>query len=305
MEQPIRIGMIGLDTSHAPAFAELFNDATHSYHVHGGQVVAAYPGGSADFPLSINRVAGFTAELREKYGAAILDSPEAVAEQADAILLITADGRLHEEQFRAVAPYGKPVFIDKPLTVDPQAAERISELAERHRIPVMSASALRYAEALTVSLDSVEDGAEIHGADCFGPMQIEPTQSGFYWYGIHTADMLYRIMGPGCSSVSAVSSGDSDSIVGIWEDGRIGTIRGSRRPGQSYAAAIHTTAGTKLSHMASHAKPYYASLLERVIRMFKTGQCDVRLEETIEIIKFLDAANRSVATGGQVKLNSR
>nr|WP_072329220.1 MULTISPECIES: Gfo/Idh/MocA family oxidoreductase [unclassified Paenibacillus] len=298
--------MIGLDTSHAPAFAKLLNEPSHPYYVAGGTVVAAYPAGSPDFPLSINRVAGFTAELRDTYSAAILDSPEAVAEQADALLLISADGRVHEEHFRAVAPYGKPVFIDKPLTVDPHAALRIAEQAERYRIPVMSSSALRYAEALTEVLRSIRtDGAEIAGADCFGPMYMEPTQPGFYWYGVHTADMLYRVMGPGCVSVAAVRSGDSDTITGIWADGRIGTIRGSRSPGQEFAAAVHTSAGTRFADTTSHPKPYYASMLEHVIRLFHTGESDVPLMETVEIIRFLDAANRSLSSGGaRIRLDS-
>ena len=62
----LKIGMIGLDTSHVTAFVDLLNDKSHEFHVPGCQVVKAFPGGSAKFSLSANRVEGFTKELSEK-----------------------------------------------------------------------------------------------------------------------------------------------------------------------------------------------------------------------------------------------
>ena len=40
----------------------------------GVRVVAAYPGGSPDLPSSHDRVAGYTRELKEKYGVEIVDA---------------------------------------------------------------------------------------------------------------------------------------------------------------------------------------------------------------------------------------
>src|SRR5258708_30012835 len=60
---PIRVGMIGLDTSHVPAFAKIFNNPKATGDVSGIQVVAGYPGGT-DIPASRDRVRGFTEQLR-------------------------------------------------------------------------------------------------------------------------------------------------------------------------------------------------------------------------------------------------
>jgi len=48
----IRVGMIGLDTSHATAFTALLNDSSHKSHVPGARVVAAFKGGSPDIESS-------------------------------------------------------------------------------------------------------------------------------------------------------------------------------------------------------------------------------------------------------------
>ena len=61
----IKIGLVGLDTSHSPAFAMLLNNPQEKGHVPGCQVVKAYPGGSELFGNSINRVEGFTKQFRD------------------------------------------------------------------------------------------------------------------------------------------------------------------------------------------------------------------------------------------------
>src|SRR5690554_1651592 len=98
----LKIGIIGLDTSHATIFTELLNDREHPFHVSGGTVVAAYPGGSADFELSYSRIEGYTKIVRDQFNVQIMQSPEAVAELSDAILLLSVDGRVHLEQFKQV-----------------------------------------------------------------------------------------------------------------------------------------------------------------------------------------------------------
>ena len=111
----LKVGIIGLDTSHVVAFTGLLNDKNHEYHIPGGKVLVAYPGGSPDFELSIGRVKGFTEELQTKYGVEIVDSVEAVAEASDAILLESVDGRVHLEQFKRLSATASLSSSTSPL----------------------------------------------------------------------------------------------------------------------------------------------------------------------------------------------
>src|SRR2546427_8132483 len=63
----LRIGMIGLDTSHVTAFAALLNDPKTANHIAGARIVAGFKGGSTDIESSWSRVEGYTKELREKF----------------------------------------------------------------------------------------------------------------------------------------------------------------------------------------------------------------------------------------------
>ena len=62
----IRIGMIGLDTSHVIAFTGVLNRPNAEGLFAEMEVVAGYPGGSPDLPSSADRVDKFTEQLREK-----------------------------------------------------------------------------------------------------------------------------------------------------------------------------------------------------------------------------------------------
>lgn len=297
----MKLGLIGLDTSHVIRFTEILNNPANKYHIQDARIIAAYPGGSPDIFLSHSRLDKFTSEVRDKHGAAILESPEAVANACDAILITSVDGRVHFSQFEKVVAAGKPVFIDKPFATSLRDAEAMFELADRYRVPLMSCSSLRYAGALTEGLIKDDKGALI-GADCYGPMELEETNPGFFWYGIHAAEMLFSILGKGCKKVTVATNADHDMAVGEWKDGRIGTVRGNRRGNDWFGALLHREKGTDFIDVEAHPVPYYYLLLEQVIQMFKTGTSPIDPQETLDIIRFIEAANKSRATGESVTL---
>ncbi|RYX84292.1 gfo/Idh/MocA family oxidoreductase [bacterium] len=295
----MNIGLIGLDTSHAPAFAKLLNDVSHPYHVAGGRVTAAFPGGSPDFGLSCGRVEEFTRQVREESGVAMLNSPAAVARACDALILTSVDGRVHLKQFQEIAPLGKPVFIDKPFATSYADARAIVDLADEYDVPLMSASILRYGQPLVEALATAE---EIVGADCSGPMDLEETQPGLFWYGIHSVEALYAALGRGCREVRAVSTAEAEFVTGVWEDGRIGTVRGYRTGNKSFGALLHGPKVSRYVNVMSHPKPAYAGLLEQAMEMFQTRKAPLAVEETLEIVRFIEAANQSRESGESVSL---
>src|SRR6185295_3189468 len=94
----IKIGIIGLDTSHVPAFTKLFNtNPKNNPDIAGFRVVAAYPGGSSDVEASYSRVKGFTEDLR-KMDVEIVNSIAALLPKVDVVLLESVDGRPHLDQ---------------------------------------------------------------------------------------------------------------------------------------------------------------------------------------------------------------
>jgi predicted dehydrogenase len=288
----LRIGLIGLDTSHVIAFTQLLNDPAHPSHVPGGRVVAAFKGGSPDLPDSRDRVEGYTQELREKWGVQILDSIEALCAAVDAVMLESVDGRPHLEQARPVLRARKPLFIDKPMAGSLRDVIEIFRLARETGTPCWSSSSLRYYPGL-IELKKTDVGV-VRGAVSTGPAPLEPHHPDLFWYGIHPTEALFAVLGTGCARVVRTHTPDTDVVTGVWRDGRVGTLIGIRNAAAPYRVTLFGT------RAVVDQKPGgdYAPLIREVMRFFQTGVVPVPPEETLELFAFMEAADESKRRGG-------
>ncbi|MBX3013656.1 MAG: Gfo/Idh/MocA family oxidoreductase [Caldilineaceae bacterium] len=295
MTTELKIGMVGLDTSHCEAFAKILHDESYSFHLPGAKIVGIYPGGSRAFSKSWERVQGFTDTLQKNYGAQVYASLPALAAEVDAIFLESVDGRQHAEQFAQLA-VGKPIFIDKPFTTATADARAILSKAEATQTPIMSCSSLRYAAGIA---DLVSPGEQVLAAESFGPAVLLEDFPGLFWYGIHSAEILITLMGAGCQQVQCVERAGQDVVIGEWRDGRIGVLRGTRAGAGQFGAVAHTE-NTVKAGVAQAAPPSYYLMLQQVLPFLQNGQSPIPLAETYEITAFLEAAERSRAAGGKV-----
>ncbi len=288
-----RIGIIGLDTSHSVAFTKTFNAENAGPEYGGYKVVAAYPKGSSDIESSVKRIAGYTESIKE-LGVTIVDSIKELLRQVDVVLLETNDGRLHLEQAIPVFKSGKTVFIDKPIAASLADAIKIFEEAKKYKVPTFSSSSLRYHPGLQDIIRNNKVG-NILGADVFSPAHLEKSHMDFSWYGIHGVEMLYTVMGTGCKSVTRTHTPDADVVVGLWEDGRIGTFRGIRYKKLGYGATVY--GDQKIEKVEGSGG--YDPLLVQVVKFFQTGEPPIKPEETIELFAFMEAADESKRQGGK------
>jgi hypothetical protein len=290
----LNIGMVGLDTSHAPAFTRLLHEARNPFHVLGARVVKAFPGGSRVFSLSSSRVGSFTEEMRG-LGVKIVDSIEEMA-GLDAYFLESVDGNQHLDQFKRLAAFGKPIFIDKPLACSYSDAQAILKYAAEKETPVMTASAIRYAEGIDGALP---EGAGVFAVDAFGPMALLPDYRDYFWYGIHLAELLFTFLGTGCEAVQSFHTEKIDVVIGLWSDGRIGKICGNRIGADNFGCVITSDRGN-IAAQGSAEIPYFALLLRKIVPFFQSGIPAVPTRQSLEVIAFLEAASRSRAAGGRM-----
>lgn len=286
-----RVGIIGLDTSHAVAFTKTLNadDAPAEYG--GYKIVAAYPKGSNDIPSAVERVPGYTDEVK-KLGVEIVDSISALLKKVDVVMLESNDGRVHLEQALPVLKAGKTMFIDKPIAASFADAKAIFEASKKYKVPVFSSSSLRFLDGIS----DISNGkiGKVIGAETYSPSPLEKTHPDFFWYGIHGVEILFSLMGTGCKSVSRVHNDDTDVVVGVWEGNRIGTFRGLRSGKKDFGGTVF---GEKAVVSLGKFQGYNPLLLQ-IVKFFDTGVAPVQPEETLEICAFIEAADASKAKGG-------
>lgn len=287
-EEEMKIGIIGLDTSHAIAFAKDINGTEDKPGLEGFRVVAAYPKGSPDIESSVKRVPEYTKTI-EGMGIEIVPSIDGLLTKVDCVLLETNDGRPHLEQLLPVLAAGKPVFIDKPIAGSLRDAVAIFVAAEKAGVPVFSSSSLRYGK----DTQAVRGGAlgEVSYCETQSPCSLEATHPDLFWYGIHGCESLFTVMGTGCETVERREKDGKIVVEGTWAGGR----KGIYREGKGYGGLARGEKGE--SSVGSYDG--YRPLVDEILEFFRTGDSPVDDAETIELYAFMEAADESKRQGGK------
>lgn len=293
----IRLGILDFDTSHCVAFTQRINhvDCKEDQWVEGGKIVVGCPGESK---LSPERIPGFTATMK-KYGVPLVEKPEEMIGKVDAMLIEAVDGSVHWDRARPFLEAGIPCFVDKPFTCSTDHAKKIADLAAKKKLPLFSSSSLRFAPEVVEFVNGLKEAKDpLVGCDVYGPASIDTTNRnpGLYHYGIHPIEVLYTLMGPGCERVSCVHEAGTDIVTGKWKDGRLATVRGIRSGKSGYGFTAFS--GKSLKTVTVGTGAIYRELCKQIIATFTTGKPPIDIAVTIEIMAFIEAANKSGANHG-------
>jgi hypothetical protein len=288
----LRVGMIGLDTSHAVEFTRRMNDTNDPDFIPGARVVVAIKGGSPDIPQSVERIEDYTKIVQDKYGVKLVDDIDQLLKEVDVVMIESLDGRPHLAEAIPVINAGKPLFVDKPVAASFRDVLQIYRLAKEHNVPIFSGSSLRYYPNLQ-KMKTANYG-ELRGAASCGPAELESHHADLFWYGIHPTEALYTIMGPGCESVVCTATPDTHLVTGVWAGGKVGTLRGIRHGSDPYRVMVFGSKKVLDEQLAGGYTPF----LRQVVKFFQTGVAPVSAEETVEIYAFMEAADESKRQGG-------
>lgn len=295
MADPLRIGVIGMDTSHAEQFTMRLNDPANPNHVPGGRVVAAYPCGSEDLPDSISRLPEFTASLKDKYGVRIVGSIAELCAEVDAVMVLSLDGRPHLEQAKEVMTFGKPLFVDKPVAANLPDIVQMYMLADKLGIPLFSASALRWYQGVVEVAAAKPTPPQ--AAISWGPAPTIPHHPDLYFYAIHATEALFTVMGTGCDHVTRTTTPSESVVTGIWSGNRSGTLHALHRlPMHSTAYKLVRFDGEEV--FEQKAQGDYTPMLREIVKFFETRTPPITPAQTLEIYGFLQAAEESRRLGG-------
>ena len=254
-----------------------------------------YPGGSPDIASSRDRVAGFTKQLRDKFGVEIVDSIDELLEKVDVVLLESVDGR--------PAPgAGRAGLQGQQAGLHRQAGRRLAGRRDRDLrarrgdgTPCFSSSSLRFSPAIAAMKDDPKVG-DVLGCDAYGPCSLEEHHPDLFWYGVHGVEIAVHRHGDRLRVGHA--GPDRGDRAGRPASGK---GAGSARSAAS-ARARPTTGrlvfGTK-GIAPSGGYGGYEPLVVEICKFFRTGKPPVRAEETIEIFAFMEAADESKRQGGK------
>lgn len=289
-EGVVRVGLVGVNTSHADAFARLLQGDSGEA-VDGARLVAIW-GEQRD------RRDQLTAE----YGIeSVVDDPAEMVGEIDLALVIddrgkaSTPGASHRELATIFLEAGVPTFVDKPFTQRFDDAVHLLELARRRGVPLTSSSSLRYAPELgelTWELDAHGGLTSMIGV---GP-------NDWYYYGVHVAEAVVTLMGPGAAWAQRFEWPGRDVAVIGYPDGRSAIMEVLRDSRPGFLFIGHGLEGWAQRQILEYGSAY-AQQLRTAVDMARTRRPPVPDSETLEVLAILHAGIVSAERGARVELS--
>jgi predicted dehydrogenase len=274
----VRIGLVDVTTSHADAFAKVFNIEKR---FKGFRVTKCW-----DVDAKRSK------EVADLYGLEAVPSLKDMTD-IDAVMVLSRKQDKHLPYARPFLRRGLPTFVDKTTAGTLAQAVSMYSLAKKHKAPIFSASAVRFGR-------EVEEAKVVMKTKMKKLRFIEASGSGeLMFYGQHVFDTLYELIGRGAQTIQNI--GDEDlSLMKIAFKGGL-TVQAvvcnyGHIPFQfTIADADRWHSFTVRDHVY-----YYAKMMDAFVKMVKTRKPPFDGRETLEIIDAMCQAKKSREQGGKV-----
>ena len=286
-----KLGIIGLD-GHGPIFANELNSSNAK--IEGMRIVAALPVPSI---MISEKELKKNIEKTRALGVKIVDTPEDLVSKIDGILILHDNGARHYQLIRQFVDKGKPIFVDKPLEASLVSAQALVALCRENNCPVFTASSLRFSLEIQKVLSNTQNG-KVLSVMTYSPYIEKPTMPCWIYYAIHAIEPLYALMGPGCRKVRCITGEYGPVAIGTWKDGRTGIAKGIAEEG--HHGFGFTVWREKTTEAATVNVDYiYPELLKNIKMFVETCRAPVAIDESLEVIAFMEAANESMENDGK------
>lgn len=289
-EKQIKVAFIGLDTSHSVQFAQYIQDPNIPAENRCTDLLVTR---CMRFETPFQGKEGLDARQKQLEALGILvteDFDEAIAD-CDAIFLEINDPTLHLEYFKKCAKLGKPIFLDKPFADTVANAKAIARIAEENNVKFFTASKLR-------NFQSIEDLAaknmEVKTAMAWGSLGRCPEgYSLIIWYGVHTFELLERMMGIGAETVHTLPNASGFDCQVKYKDGRSALVKMVVGAG-TYGCWISDGRQVDCAAAVSGTP---INMLNNFVALCRGAEPAVSVEESLEIMAMLEAAEKSYNSG--------
>ena len=201
-----KIAILGCENSHANNFlAQIYEEKLYD----DVEVVGVY----SNEPAAAEK-------LKERFGVAVADSPDAFVGKIDGLVITARDGIYHYPYAKPYIASGIPMFIDKPITSDDDEAVRFMKDLKENGVRVSGGSSCVFAEDLRVLLESMknEEDGRILGGCLRAPLLSKSPYGGFYFYAQHLVQIAEKVFGYYPETVSASRKGDTVTVIFGYSD---------------------------------------------------------------------------------------
>ncbi|MBE6645415.1 MAG: hypothetical protein E7612_08585 [Ruminococcaceae bacterium] len=282
-----RVAILGCENSHANKFlAEIRDNPAYSDY----EVVGIYS--NEDEAAK---------KLSDEFGVPVLDSYDAAVGKVDGLIITARDGKYHYEYAKPYIASGIPMFIDKPITADPDEAVEFMRVLRDGGIRICGGSSLGQADEIIALRESVltEKDGKTMGGVVRAPLQSDSPHSGIYFYAAHLVEMLSVVFGRYPKSVKAYAVENQKTVVFRYESYDVVGI--FTEHAYKYFAARFSEGGSEGGVIVGSLKWFKREFSEFDALMNGDAQ-HISYDDFISSVFVIDAIARSLECGEEVTL---
>ena len=206
------------------------------------------------------------------------------------MVLAPSNPELHLELCKRILPFGKPTYVDKTFAPNHDVAQEIFALADQHRTPIQTSSALRY----TNVQEGVGNRAKVEHMVTWGG------GGSFDEYAIHPLELLVSVMGHEVTGLMRRGTANRAQLLVDFTHNRTGVVNVFPKTNTPFAASLTTDQGTR--YVEVDASRIFINNQAAILDFFTAGKPNVDRRESLAIMRLLDAARDPRALKGMVAL---
>ena len=227
----------------------------------------------------------------------VVERPEDVIGQVDAVIIPTDRGGEHVDRARPFIDADLPMFIDKPLTDREDHLQQFVKWQSGGK-RILSTSCMRYAREFRECRSRLEEVGELR-------LITITTAKSWERYGIHALEGVYPFLAPGRWCCVTNTGTEKANVVHVRHDSGVDVVLAAIQDMYGAFGCLNV-GGTKGSLYTKTEDTFYAFKTQLVafVEYLRTGQPPVPFEETVELMKIIIGGIRSREESGRTVMLS-
>jgi len=253
---------------------------------HANKYLELLRGPMADRGFEVSACTGMVEEpsraWAEENGIPYVDAAGDMADRVDYMMVLApSNPEVHLDLAKETLPLGKPTYIDKTFAPDLATAERIFALADDLLVPVITSSALRFADEVNAYVEEVGQENLLH-------MQAWGGGGSFGEYAIHPLEMVISAMGPEVVRMMRLGDEEKSQLDLVFSGGRTASIYVYTKTRCPFQAMMTTREET--TYLPIQSGTYFDNLLDHILTFYAAGEETIDRRESLVIRQILDCA---------------
>ena len=245
-----------------------------------------------------SHAAAFSGILTNMGIEAVVDDNLTPSVDLDGLMVVRRDGKFHKEIAMPFIRAGIPVWLDKPITVDPAEAEELLSVAKELGVPVTGGSTAKFDPFFVNIGNQIADGSfgEVRSAVMNLSGMPESPYSGIHFYAHHLCEIMFTLFGYQVRSLRAIRQGKhivcqvhydhANAVLNFQDD--------------VYTCCV-SVLGTKDSLVAKTTLDNgYRYGVEAFVKMIKTGIPPVEYDKLMYPIHLVNAIKQSYESDKEI-----